>query len=294
MLLLLSIIIIIQLFNHTYMKYILIFFFFISSQFTFSQEECYVISVKGTILKKSSGQVVKPNDQLKPTDQLVFKTKDAAALCESRTKGSFVIKPKQEHQTGIFTVVEGVVNDYLKLSSGRLSTRAVFSCDHEDFISFLSRDSYLLIGDTAYIKNCEKLYPQSGTSYFLLQYQVAGDFQQAKLGNEMNKIKFISSSIFMVDGVQVNAEDVTGYELWYSKEGQSPSKVCSFHPHFVSGSELKATLVSYLAHTGYSKLPEKQQIDSIKVVIANYYGTPDHDELITWLKKNFNLTYPEK
>ena len=272
------------------MKYPLLILFLFCTGLLFGQEEYYVVQAKGTVRNKATGQGIKAGDRLKPADQLVFATRDDAVLVVSRSKGRFLLRPKQDRQTSLTAAVEAFVNDYLKLSKGHLSTRDVFSCNKDAFAGYLGKDPFMLIGDTAYVRNCRNLYDLSDNNFFFLQYQFPpGEFQTVKLEADASKIKIVKNSVFMVEGVPVNPEEVQ-CELGYGKEGQQPSRVSAFHPHFVPGPELKATLSNYLDHTGYSKLPEKQQIDSIMVVIRDYYGTPDNDELMAWLKKNLNLS----
>ena len=271
------------------MKTILLLFLFFTAQTVSGQDEYYVISVKGTIKKDPSGQIIKPGDRLRQTNKITFTTPNSAALLVSRTKGRFVMKPNAPQNGNIMKSLAGAVNDYLNLSTGNLSTRGIHCANKVDFVNFLSKDSFLLIGDTAYIRTCKTLYPLSDSTFFYLQYQFAGDYEQRKLENEMNKVKFIKSSVFMINGVSINPEEVSDLELFYGSENLHPSRVCSFHPCFVSGADLKATIVNYLEYSGYSKLPVSQQIDSIKTVINDYYGFPDKDELESWYNKNIKL-----
>jgi hypothetical protein len=272
------------------MKWCILLFLCFYTSLVFSQQEFLVTATKGVLKKGGSDQLIKPGDRLKPTDQVIFASPNAAAELVSSSTGRYVLKQKRAAPNGGFSPIKALMTDYLQLSKGHMSTRGGSLCNPIDFINYFTKDTLLVIGDTCTITLCNTFFIMTDTSYFIVLYNYQGDTIYKKLEYNNNKLKFIRSSLYRVDGKLIDPSKVGDHELYfYHQNRDQGEKICDLKLCFVSSDELIHTIKMYLVSTKNEKLKPDEKMADIKSLIHDLYGTPDNQLLTEWLKKNIIL-----
>ncbi len=272
------------------MKCTILLFFCVYAQLIFAQQEFIVLATKGTIIKSPSNQVLKPGDKIKGIDHLIFGSPDAAAEVISRTEGRRVLKQKKQVSSDIFKKFEVLVQDYLQLSKGYMDSRGGDLCSKIDFQNYFSRDTLLIIGDTCAITICKNSFLMSDTTFFYIEYKYQGKLIAKKLEYDKDKLKLIRSKLFIAKDSTIDKDKVSDYTLYFYHVNNSQSEeICNLNPCFISGSELKQTIETYLTCLKNEKLTQNDNESEIKSLIYDLYGIPDKEVLTDWLEKNIKL-----
>lgn len=217
-----------------------------------SEESYQIIFVQGTIQIKSSGEVLKRGMQLKPSQQVIFKTKDAKAVVLSTTKGRFVLAPKQAGNSEIAQFVSEVVSP-LKTNS-KLSTRAGDDGKGiQDFQSHFGKaknndsiPSFAMIGDAYSFKVNIARYPISAERYLGINYT-----KPVKVGRNIKTQGNVATieKKFHFEDKKVNPDDVDMVKIQFynvAKKNFEEEVLASFKPIFIDSEELKLTFKDFL------------------------------------------------
>ena len=218
-------------------------------------ESFHIIFIQGTIQMKSSGETLKRGMQLKSSEKIVFKSKDAKAVVLSTTKGRFVLAPKQATASSELTAFVSEVVSPLKTNS-KLSTRAGesekgiqdlkthFGKVKDDFIP-----SFAIIGEEYLFKVDITKYPMNikekilGVTYVKENQTInkpKGLTFQKNVATLSKNLQFKGIDLASIDYIKIHQIDMVEKKI-------VGEELASFKPIFIDSEELKASFQEYLS-----------------------------------------------
>lgn len=266
------------------MRIILFVCFVTLSAVLLAQEKFHIIHVTGEIILKSTGKALKPRDVITPSDEIIFKSKNAVAAALSSKRGRYIIQPakKDTNSNELTAFVKNVISS----SSGKLSTRGILNTTLDLQNYFQGKHAFL--DGEALITIHGKSYPINDTHFFYLRYNYKGEPINKKLPAQENMLKFSASEIYMIDDQAIDQSAVENCELFYYKSDEKASeKIGSFTPVFPDNEQLKDEVNVFLEV--YGENDQEHIKEEIAAFIEETYGKISMDDLNYWMSNHFNI-----
>lgn len=234
-----------------------------------------VLHVKGTIMVKASGKILKPGDMISSEDQLVFRG-DAMAAVISPQKGRFVMKsgPAANANSEIVAYVKSSISP----ASSKLSTRKGLINNSLDLKKYFDegKTPVVVTGKLAISVNAST-FPLDNDHFFYIRYKYKGEDVNKQLEFQNDKFFVEKQTLFSVDGKPIAESDITGplTLFYFHKEVSDPISVVQFS--FPIPEELAQQIKMIKnANAGKSK---KETLDEIYAFVSETYGTPDQEAI---------------
>lgn len=237
------------------------------------KDETYkVIKVNGQILIRKSGKALSQGDEFLSNTLLDFKTNDSRAAVISPSKGRFVLTA--DNNTGKTNLVPGMSN---------ISSRAGALINQIDLENHF-KGNYVLL-EQQKLRISKEAYPMHDKRFFFLQFNYQGNEINKKLNFVGDSLILDRSSIFSIDGKQVEVLAEMKCILKYRN-----SEINTNYPigDFVLVSpelkDLKKEIEILLTNSPAKKNSEK--VDEVSGYLLEFYGNSDRDNLIEWMYSN--------
>lgn len=238
-------------------------------------EKYKVIKVNGEIVMRKTGKQLSQGDEFLSSTVLDFKTKDSKAAVISPTKGRFVLS--QDNSNGKTNLVPGMNN---------IASRAGALINLVDLENHFS-GNYLILEEQR-LKISGEAYPMDEQHFFFLQYQLNGEVINKKLSHDGDTLILNRKEIFTIDGKEVENPEQLQVVLFYRKHDKNENfRISEFTGVYPDLETLKTEVEIILSNSSNKKTSEK--VDEVSGYITEFYGKPDRDNLLLWLKRNFSL-----
>ena len=260
------------------MKIISLFLFLIFSllQVSFAQD-CYtVIKVKGDVLLEKNRSIISINDEICSGDNLIFSNEDNVVVVHSTAKGRFTLKPNKRTESELIFMV----NDVLK-QSGNIFTRDITFSLADEF-----RGVYYIIGETRILVDTDD-FPMNGDKFFYIRYFYNNDTINAKLRFDGDTLILDKETIFRVNGVMINPDDIKSVLLYYYDSTNKTSELISeFTLRFADEEKLKEELGNYYALLKKTNKSEYEIMNNLYSYFNDVYGRVNIASFMKWVNEN--------
>jgi hypothetical protein len=230
-----------------------------------------VIKVDGKIVFEQSREDMKKGDVFLSGMALSFQTPQSRAAVISSLKGRFVISASEKGQTKILPAANNV------------SSRAGALINMVDLQNHFS-GKYLVLGEME-LELGEEAFPMGEQSFFYLSYEHKGEQIRKKLSHHDNKLVLNEKEIFKIDGESIPVAEKE-MALYYRSDGES-KKISEFTPVFPDLHDLKDEVAIILAE--FSEKDQATKIKEVTSYLNEFYGSPQKENLKTWLIKEFDF-----
>lgn len=240
-----------------------------TTEVNLSSNEYKVLTVQGRIVFEQTGKDMERGDLYVTGTPLNFISATSRAAIINEINGRYVLSSSK----GKLKVLPAANN---------VSSRNGALLNLIDLKQHFA-DRYLVIGVSKIQMNAGS-FPMNDSCFFYLSFDHNGETINKKLIYENDQLILDPSQIFKVDGqpIEVSEKDMT---LYY--KGDKNYKINTFTPVFVAEEDLK-TEVSIILETLKGK--EKSHIVSeVESYLFEFYGNPAHENLTTWLQKEFGI-----
>jgi hypothetical protein len=236
-----------------------------------ASDQYKVIKVDGKIIFQKTKTDMKQGDVFMPGTALDFTTPQSRAAVISNLKGRFVLSAADQGETNILPAANNV------------SSRAGALINLVDLQNHFS-GKYLVIGEMR-LQLGKEAFPMDDANFFYLTYMHNDENIRKKLANTDDYLILNKEEIFKIDGkpIEVTEKEMT---LFY-RQGTESKKIGVFTPVFPDPAGLKGEVEVILSE--YADKDAATQIKEITAYLNEFYGSPQKDNLGTWLKAEFNI-----
>lgn len=231
-----------------------------------------VIRVNGKILFEKTKEEMKTGDYFVSGTPLDFVTGQSRAAVINNQKGQYVLKAGGKGRVKVLPATYNV------------SSRAGALVNSIDLKNHFS-GNYLVLGDRMEVEVGQEAFPLTDSTFFYLTYNYNGELIRKKLAHHDNALVIDKNEIFQVDGeaIEVDQKEMT---LYY-RHGKSSDKINNFNPVFPDEEALKVELNVILDE--YAEKSSEEKMKEVKSYLNDFYGTPQDDNLNSWMSKEFKL-----
>jgi hypothetical protein len=236
-----------------------------------ASDQYKVIKVDGKIIFQKTKTDMKQGDVFMPGTALDFTTPQSRAAVISNLKGRFVLSAADQGETNILPAANNV------------SSRAGALINLVDLQNHFS-GKYLVIGEMR-LQLGKEAFPMDEANFFYLTYMHNDENIRKKLTNAGDYLILNKDEIFKIDGqpIEVTEKEMT---LFY-RQGTESKKIGVFTPVFPDLGGLKGEVEVILDE--YADKDAATQIKEITAYLNEFYGSPQKDNLGTWLESEFDL-----
>ena len=162
-------------------------------------QDCFIVmKIKGTIVLESNGKTLQKDDQICSSDNVIFKSKDAAAIVHSSSKGRYTLKANKSRISEIEGLIVSAVSSALSKSKSSLDTRSGNPPKDEISINrYCVIDSYELSTDLNYVPD---------DCYFILGLNLYDKALEIKLRNNGN-IVYIDRETILIPEIKASEQE---------------------------------------------------------------------------------------
>jgi hypothetical protein len=251
--------------------------------------------VKGTVINKKTKHTLKLQDQLRPSDELIYQTPDARVIVYSTGKGRFLLdKPTADkaakEDAPLSAYWSFVKNLFMPATaSEHLSTRSLETPAIDDLETFFGINTFVFIGDTYKLRVDRGEYPMSGGKYFVYKYVYNGTDYSKRIAHAGDTLIFDRKSLYTVKDQVISPEKAGKVEIYYFNARTSPLKITAMRPIFLPEDQLKKELQSMINILKPRQLSEENLIDQLYEHVVVVYGRTNRQMLEEWIARNLNL-----
>lgn len=256
--------------------------FIFSSTNSFAQDKFTVIKVNGSIIIQSTGSALNIGTAFSQNEDLLFKSTDSRAA---------VINPKR----GRYLLTSNNVSEFKSSKSNFLPPTGNISARGSANIMTLADiknyfDGSFVVFDKIKIKINPSTFPMDEKKYFYIRYNYKNETINKKLGYSADTLIINKNELLTIDGKQIPNPEITEMKLMYMEEGEKyvSTPICVFTPIFPDFEQLKQE-VKIIIEQMKGK-PYKEIINEISAYINDFYGKPEENNLMIWIKENFNIS----
>ncbi|QHT65829.1 hypothetical protein GXP67_03690 [Rhodocytophaga rosea] len=274
---------------------LIIWILFTSLLFQQKEEIYHVVHVKGTVINKKTKQALKLQDQLKPSDELIYQTPDARVVVYSTAKGRFLLDKPTADKAGkadapLSEYWRFVKNLFMPASAGEhLSTRALETPAIDDLESFFGINTFVFIGDTYKLRVDRGEYPMSGGKYFVYKYVYNGTDYSKRIAHTGDTLIFDRKSLYTIKDQVISPEEAGKVDIYYFNARTSPLKITTMRPVFLPEVQLKKELQGMISILKNQQLSEESLIDQLYEHVVVVYGRTNRQMLKEWIERNLNI-----
>jgi hypothetical protein len=260
------------------MKQIIIAVLMVSSTTLFSQAY-KVIKVSGSILYKKNETPLRKGNSFNAGEEFLFKTNNSRAAVIQPGKGRFVLKPDNDNLA--------YAKANLAPAIGNVSSRAGALVNRMDLENYFKGNCVII--NKIKLKISNKEFPMDDNHIFYISYKYKGEIIPKKLEYKEDTLIIDKKELLTVDGRPIPNPDITEMTINYLDKTQKMKHfvIGKFNPVFPDVKELKEEIQMLL--DGLAGKSRKDKIKEITSYINDFYGKPDKENLVVWLKKEFNL-----
>jgi len=240
-----------------------------TAEVNLTNNEYKVLTVQGRIVFEQSGKDMQRGDLYVTGTPLDFTTAASRAAIINDVNGRFVISASK----GKLRILPAANN---------VSSRSGAILNIVDLKNHFS-GRYLVI-KRGEIQVGQEAFPMNETNFFYVTYIHDGESIPKKLRSEGDYLILDAAEIFMIDGVAI---PVSEKEMTLYYKSDKTLKISTFTPVFADTDQLKEE-VGMLLET-LQKETTLKKIDEITAYLNEFYGSPNKDNLATWLKTEFSL-----
>lgn len=251
-----------------------------SASIIIAQESFIVLKVKGEIILEKTGNKLKPNDEINSNDNLTFKSKDAAVLVNSDSRGRLTIRPVKEDGSEITGILKDAVSSLLSMNKGRLSYKGNSLIENEFW------GKYYIVG-TYRIKTDKIKFPMGVNHFFFLL--VSGEDKSRKITIPyIDDTLMISQDIILKNDMsKSNTYNVKLY--YYNKDDNTSSLISDFTLIFVEEKELKSEFNEYLNLINSNLKKGDDEVNDLLDYFYTFYGRTNEENLQRWIRRNISI-----
>jgi hypothetical protein len=240
--------------------------------------EFKVIKVNGQILFVKTGTNLKIGDDFTYGTPLKFISNYSKAAIVNPKIGRYILQPTSKGKVKILPATTNVTS-----RSGAL----INLIDLKNHF----KGRYLILGGEK-LQIGKEAYPMDENHFFYLKFKMGDEFIAKKLNHENNKLILNKESIFSIDGKSIPATEKE-MSIYYRDESKKKSyKINTFTPVFPDLAILSKEVTVLLDNSNFKTSSRK--IDEITTFVNEFYGTPQKDNLLNWIEKEFGLVKEQK
>jgi hypothetical protein len=227
-----------------------------------------VLKVVGNVTLEKNNHHLIIGDLFDSNDQLKFNTAGAqvAVVTSSRRRKIFTASTKSSKQSLLQTPSQ---NNVLMRNSGIINSQV---------LSNYFKDTILLLNNLKLQIEVSGYY-QDQKQFYYLEYLHKGEAIAKKLAYENHELIIYRDSLFMIDGLVVNHENLTDITLKFRRvESNSSEDIGSFVLSTPNMTEIRAQLDIFTAQWTDPKMENEAMMDQITSHLKRFYGkTNDGD-----------------
>lgn len=236
----------------------------------------FVIQLKGGILNKTNGKILKMGDKIDHEDQLKFLSSDAAAILMSTKRGRFVVRPNitKGDENELIVYVKNVLMPVK--TSGNLSTRGGEDEAVMDLKSYFGASKFAILGDKFSVKLNTATYPIDNAKFFIYRYEYGGKPISKKIPSEGDKIIFDKNLLYSNASGTIPSENVEKVDLYFfDSNTKSSALITQLNPVYLSENQVKEELkVQYDIFISQS-LTKEEIYKELSTYVNDIYGKTD-------------------
>ncbi len=239
-------------------------------------ENFKVIKVAGNIQVKTSGNMLSQGDVIASTETIIFKTEDARASVISKKSGRFLLSAQGK--------IESPLKNNLIPAMNNISSRSGSILNLIDFQTYCKGKHVILDNVSIYIS--PQAFLMSDTSFFYTEYTYKGESINKKLLFHKDTLIINRDQLFTIDNVAVENPESAVVKIFYFAKG-SAKMISDMHLVFPEKNLIKKEVQTILG-----EIPTKSAADKSNEIISylnEFYGKPDKENVIRWLKTNFGI-----
>jgi hypothetical protein len=241
-----------------------------------------VIKVVGTIVVKDTQKLLITGDEITSKMLLDCKTPEArAAVIDTETKNMFILTCNSQTSDNK-NASAAVAKTHLIPETTNISTRSGGSLNVNDIRNYFTGNFVVL--NKAAIKINPQNYPMDSKHWFYLHYMYNGEEINKKLKYKNDVMYFDKKKIYKVDNQIIARSDDNKVKLYYMKDNKS-ALINEFNLVFPDNNSLKQEIGVFWNEINKSTFEEK--VEEVISYIGEFYGKPDKDNVVSWLKENF-------
>lgn len=246
---------------------------------SFAQDCFIVMKVKGTIVIEGTGKTLQKDDQVCSSDNVIFKSKDAAAIVHSASKGRYTLKANKSRISEMEGMIVCAVSSALSKSKSTLDTRGNESTLEEELIErYCVIDSYNLTYNENELTN---------DNYFLLSFMLNEKSVEIRLNNKENNV-FINRKIIMIPEIMESGQEYIDDAAIYLCSVNAPDKrktVDAFDLTFPDKGRLKEELSGYIDLLKASGKTDELIPGELEKYMTDTYGKINKESFQVWVYK---------
>lgn len=252
----------------------------------------YVVHVKGVVINKKTGRALKIQDQLKPSDELVYQSADAKVVVYSSRKGRFMLDKSIAQRAD---KPDAPVSEYWAFvknlfvpssSSAHLSTRSLEVDAVDDLETFFGINTYVFIGDVYKLRMDRSSYPMSGSKYFVFKYNYNGTDYSKRIAHAGDTLIFDKTALYTVKGAVINPEEAGKADIYYFNARTSPLKITTLLPVFLPEAQLKSEMQAMLHILKEDNLSREEVLNQLYEHVIIIYGPTNRMMMEAWINDN--------
>jgi hypothetical protein len=268
------------------------------SLFAFQQanEFYHIIKVDGQIVNKTTGKALTPGDNIKPADQLEFKSPYATALVISNTRGKFTMRmPEKQDLFGDSQLLAMADNAVSPIDSrSQLSTRGIGISEVKDLKTYLGSQNFNILGQTLAVKLNKTIYPLNENQFIIFSYPVKDQTASKKIGfsNQylnIDKNALVKSPEELQQGNIL--KDVSVYK--FDKTTNKSDLITKVSLVFIDEEKLKDEFEVLIPFLKDQKMTRQEISEYMKAYFNDVYGQTDPDVLFLTINKELVKYFPQ-
>jgi hypothetical protein len=240
-----------------------------------------VIKVIGTIVVKDTQKLLITGDEITPRVPLDFKTADArAAVINLKSKNRYVLTYESSASNNS---TMPTAKTHLIPAAINISSRAGALLNIIDIQNHFT-GNYIVLNKTE-LKINPQNFPMDATHLFYIRYKFSGEEINKKLAYKHDTLIIDKTTLYQVDQKPISYPDENNVKLLYM-EGNKSILISEFSLIFPDNNILKQEIGVFWNETDNKTTDER--VDDVVSYINEFYGKPDKDNVVAWLKENFN------
>jgi hypothetical protein len=253
---------------------------FSSFQQTDDSTKLKVIKVVGTIVVKDTQKILATSDEISVTLPLDFKTADArAAVINLKNKSRYILTSESSvGNTSTLTTAKTHLIPSAILASSRGGSLLNIIDIQNHFTG-----NYVILNKTE-LKINPQNFPMNDTHIFYIRYKYSGEEINKKLDYKHDTLIIDKITLYQVDNKVISSPDDASVKLFYM-EGNKSTLISEFSLIFPDNNTLKQEIG--VIWKELSNKSSNQRNDEIVSYINEFYGKPDKENVVEWLKLNF-------
>lgn len=245
-------------------------------------QDCYIVlKVKGTITLESTGEKLEKDTRVCSLDEISFGSKDAVAILYNSSNGRFTLKPDKSSESELSGIIKTIVSNALSTSRANVDTRS-----EEHDIKKIIKNIFYVIGSNAFFPDTDD-YPLSDKNYFLIKYDHSGKTFTSRLNNTHNAFFLDMNTVYYVDSILIDQDEVENVTLYYFDEKEIPVK--TFTLRFLDTTAVISELTPYVSELKSSGKSNEEIVNEILYYIYDVYGPFSPENLRRWVREQFSI-----